>query len=163
MKKKPRRRQRDDLNLAVLKSFRLIYGSVRYQFREVQRSCGISGSQVWILHEVSNAEDIGVSELAAKLAIHQSTCSQLVDKLVRAGHITKHRLDEDQRRVQLRISARGKRTLMRAPGPAEGILPEAIAELSPAEVRALYRNLQRVIAALDITDADSESTPLAEL
>lgn len=163
MKRKSGRRQRDELNRAVLKSFRVIYGSVRYQFREVQRSCGLSGSQVWILHEVNSADGIGISELAAKLAIHQSTCSQLVDKLVRAGHVIKHRLEEDQRRVQLRVSARGKRTLARAPGPAEGILPEAIAELSAGEVRSLYRNLQRVVAALDITDTDSASTPLADL
>jgi DNA-binding MarR family transcriptional regulator len=164
MKKTPAsRRQRNELNIVVLKSFRLIYGSVRHHFREVQRTCGISGSQLWILHELHRADGIGVSDLADKLAIHQSTCSQLVDKLVSAGYVMKHRHREDQRRVELRVSARGKRTLARAPGPAEGILPEAIAELTPTEVRALYRSLQRVIRALDIRDADAAETPLADL
>jgi MarR family transcriptional regulator, organic hydroperoxide resistance regulator len=164
MKKNSRsRRVRGELNIAVLKSFRVIYGSVRHQFREVERTCGISGSQLWILHELSTASGIGVSELAAKLAIHQSTCSQLVDKLVRAGLVTKDRQSQDQRRVELAVSARGKRTLARAPGPAEGVLTEAIAELTAKEVNALFHSLRQVIAALDMKDEGAAGTPLADL
>lgn len=163
-KKKPMSARRPgDLSVAVLKSFRVIYGSVRHHFREVQRTCGISGSQVWILHEVLRTQGIGVSELAAKLSIHQSTCSQLVDKLVRAGLMAKTRLSDDQRRVELSVTARGKRTLAAAPGPAEGVLPEAIAELSPAALRNLERGLQQIIAALDVKDEAAASRPLADL
>ena len=152
-----------DLSLAVLKSFRVIYGSVRQHFREVQRTCGISGSQVWILHEVQRTHGIGVTELALKLGIHQSTCSQLVEKLVRAGLMAKTRLSDDQRRVGLSVTARGKRTLASAPGPAEGVLPEAIAELSPAALRGLQRGLQQIIAALDVKDDAAADQPLADL
>lgn len=157
------RRRPDDLSIAVLKSFRVIYGSVRQHFRDVQRACGISGSQLWILHEVLRTQGIGVSELAVKLAIHQSTCSQLVDKLVRAGLMAKTRLSDDQRRVELSVTARGKRTLASAPGPAEGVLPEAIAELSPAALRGLQRGLQQIIAALAMKDEGAAHKPLADL
>jgi hypothetical protein len=34
----------DTLAFAVLKQFRLIYGSVKQHFREVESSCGVSGS-----------------------------------------------------------------------------------------------------------------------
>src|SRR5687768_16939394 len=78
MKKKPSavRRRPSDVGVAVLKSFRVIYGSVRQHFRQVQQVCGVSGSQLWILSEVLHAEGIGISDLASKLSIHQSTCSQ---------------------------------------------------------------------------------------
>lgn len=157
------RRRADDLSIAVLKSFRIIYGSVRQHFREVRRATGISGSQLWILHEVRGAQGIGVSELALKLGIHQSTCSQLVEKLVRAGLMAKVRSSDDQRRVGLSITQRGKRILAAAPGPAEGVLPEAIAELSPAAQRGLQRGLQQIIMALDLKDEAAADTPLAEL
>lgn len=157
------RRRTDDLSIAVLKSFRVIYGSVRQHFRDVRRTTGISGSQLWILHEVMRTHGIGVSELAAKLAIHQSTCSQLVDKLVRADLMSKTRLSDDQRRVELAVTARGKRTLASAPGPAEGVLPEAIAELSPAALRGLQRGLQQIISALDVKDEAAAGKPLADL
>lgn len=149
--------------MTVLKSFRVIYGSVRQHFREVQRACGISGSQVWILHELLRTEGLGVSDLATKLSIHQSTCSQHVEKLVRAGLVKKIRLSDDQRRVELTVTARGKRAIKLAPGPAEGVLPEAIAELSPAALRGLQKGLQQIIAALDLKDEAAADRPLADL
>ncbi|MDY6948242.1 MAG: MarR family winged helix-turn-helix transcriptional regulator [Pseudomonadota bacterium] len=165
MKKQPRavRRRQPDVAVAVLKSFRVIYGSVRQHFREVQQVCGLSGSQLWILHEVLRADGIGVSELAGKLSIHQSTCSQLVDKLVRRGALKKVRGADDQRRVSLSVSSRGQQILARSPGPAEGVLPEAIAELSRADLARLYSGLQKIIAALDFKDEAAAERPMAEL
>lgn len=158
-----RSRQKADLSLAVLKSFRIIYGSVRQHFKEVRRSCGVSGSQVWILHELARGEALGVSELAAKLSIHQSTCSLHIEKLVRAGLVKKTRLSEDHRRVTLSVTPLGRRIIARAPGPAEGVLPEAIAELSPAALRGLHKGSQQIIAALDIMDEAAAERPLADL
>lgn len=161
--KSRKNRARADLNVAVLRSFRIIYGSVREHFRKVQQSCGVSGSQLWILHEVRGAEGIGVSDLAARLSIHQSTCSLLVDKLVRARLIAKTKSKSDQRRVGLALSARGRQVLRRAPGPPEGVLPEAVAGMSTATLRNLYRGLRAVIEGLDIRDDDAAGTPLSDL
>ncbi|WP_217705783.1 MarR family winged helix-turn-helix transcriptional regulator [Peristeroidobacter soli] len=141
----------------------MIYGSVRQHFRQVQEVCGLSGSQLWILHEVLRADGIGVSELAEKLSIHQSTCSQLVEKLVRRGALKKVRGSDDQRRVLLSVTASGKQIVARSPGPAEGVLPEAIAELSRTELARLHSGLQKIIAALDIKDEAAAERPMAEL
>ena len=111
------------LTLAVLKQFRLIYGSVRQHFREIEQVCGVSGSQLWLLHEISGEPGIGVSELARRLSIHQSTCSQLVDKLEARALVNKQRLQNDQRRVGLHITESALALLQRTPGPAEGLLP----------------------------------------
>ena len=162
-KKQSARRARADLDVAVLRSFRVIYGSVRQHFRNVQRSSGISGSQLWILHEVLQAPGIGVSDLASRLSIHQSTCSLLIEKLVRAGLVSKTRSRMDQRRVGLHVSARGRRRIKRAPGPPEGVLPEAIASLSRSKVQTLYRSLQSLIAGLDIRVDEAAGTPLSDL
>jgi DNA-binding MarR family transcriptional regulator len=151
------------LNIAVLRSFRLIYGSVRQHFRAVQKSCGISGSQLWMLHEVRKAPGIGVSDLAAQLSIHQSTGSLLVEKLVRAGLLKKSKSNVDQRRVGLQLTAKGQRCITRAPGPPEGVLPEAIAGLSKAQARALLNNLRAVAAELDVSADQAADTPLSDL
>lgn len=115
------------------------------------------------MHELGRGEALGVSELAGKLSIHQSTCSLHVEKLVRAGFVKKTRVSEDQRRVELSVTALGRRTIARAPGPAEGVLPEAIAELSPAALRGLHKGLRQIIAALDIKDEGAAERPLADL
>jgi DNA-binding MarR family transcriptional regulator len=161
--KRSARRARIDLDTAVLRSFRLIYGSVRQHFRAVQQSCGISGSQLWILHEVHKMPGIGVSDLAAQLSIHQSTGSLLVEKLVRAGLLTKRRSKGDQRRVGLQLSTKGRRCVKRAPGPPEGVLPEAIAALSQAQARALLNSLRAVVAELDVSAGEAADTLLSDL
>jgi hypothetical protein len=44
----------------------------------------------------------------------------------------------------------------------EVLLPEAIAEISPAARRGLQRGLQQIIVALDLKDEAAGTTPLAE-
>jgi DNA-binding MarR family transcriptional regulator len=162
-KKRSAREARTELNIALLRIFRLIYGSVREHFRSVHKSCGISGSQLWILHEVEKSPGIGVSDLAVQLSIHQSTCSLLVEKLVRASLLKRSKSKTDQRRVGLQLTAKGQRCVRRAPGPPEGVLPEAIASLSHAQARALLGNLRAVAAELDISVDEAADTPLSDL
>jgi MarR family transcriptional regulator, organic hydroperoxide resistance regulator len=157
------RRQHDALALEVLKQFRLIYGSVRQHFRRVEEACGVTGSQLWLMQEIDKTPGVGISELARRLSIHQTTCSQLVEKLVHRGHVRKTRSTQDQRRVGLTLSKRATRALKSAPGPAEGVLPEALAELPDPALESLSRQLLRVIAELHLRDERSAGKPLADL
>jgi MarR family transcriptional regulator, organic hydroperoxide resistance regulator len=147
----------------VLKKFRVIYGSVRQHYRDIEQSCGVSGSQLWILQEVSQTPGIGVSELAERLSIHQSTCSQLVEKLNMRGLIQKERSHLDQRRVGLLLSHTAQQLLARAPGPASGLLPEALAALSPEQLQQLDAALSGVVEQLQLRDERFADKPLADL
>ncbi len=157
------RRSKNQLSLQVLKKFRVIYGSVRQHFRDVEQTCGVTGSQLWILQEVSKTPGLGVSELAERLSIHQSTCSQLVEKLVSRGLIDKERSKEDQRRVGLCLSGEAVKILKNAPGPAEGILPEALQALPEAALLALDKSLVEVINQLRTRDDKLGDKPLADM
>jgi len=157
------KRNKQILSLQVLKKFRIIYGSVRLHFREIERTCGLTGSQLWIMREIEYTPEIGVSELADRLSIHQSTCSQLVEKLVSRSLIIKERSSEDQRRVGLRITEEAARLMKKAPGPAEGILPEALAGLSPDTIRVLDLSLSKVIEQLQIKDDRLAEKHLSEM
>lgn len=147
----------------VLKKFRIIYGSVRQHFREVEKSCGVTGSQLWVMQEVGQTPGIGVSELAERLSIHQSTCSQLVEKLVGRGLIVKERSREDQRRVGLRLAEDAARLVRNAPGPAEGVLPEALGALSPEAIASLDASLEMVIRQLQVRDDKLAKKPLSDM
>lgn len=157
------KRSKIQLSLQVLKKFRVIYGSVRQHFREIEKNCGITGSQLWILQEVAKTPDIGVSELAERLTIHQSTGSQLVEKLVARRLIIKERSKEDQRRVGLRLTVEASRILKTAPGPAEGILPEALNALTESTLLSLDDSLIEVIDQLRNRDDKYADRPLSDL
>lgn len=154
---------KNQLSLQVLKKFRIIYGSVRQHFREIENTCGVTGSQLWILQEMAKTPGIGVTELAERLSIHQSTGSQLVEKLVARGLVNKERSKEDQRRVGLQMTEEASRLLRNAPGPAEGILPEALQALPESALLALDNSLKDVISQLRIRDDRLADRPLSDL
>jgi DNA-binding MarR family transcriptional regulator len=154
---------KNQLSLQVLKKFRVIYGSVRQHFHEIEQTCGVSGSQLWILQEVGNSPGIGISDLALRLSIHQSTGSQLVEKLVARNLINKERSKEDQRRVGLWLTGEASALLKNAPGPAEGLLPEALRALPEPALLALDHALIEVIGQLRIRDDKLADRPLSDL
>jgi len=156
-------RKKAQLPLEVLKKFRIIFGSVRQHFREVERTCGVTGSQVWIMQEIAKNPGVGVSELAERLSIHQSTCSQLVEKLVVAKLVVKERNKEDMRCVGLQLTESATKLMKKAPGPAEGILPKALGALSEEAMRGLDSSLQKVIDQLQIKDEKLAQKPMSEL
>jgi len=149
--------------LEVLQQFRRIFGSMRQYFRLVEERCGMSGSQMWVLQEVSRSPEIGIGELAQRMGVHQSTCSLLVDKLVALGCLTKSRRQSDHRRVGLCLAQRGVEALAALPGPAEGVLPEALSELPEVVLKTLNINLEELIRYLPGKNEDYASTPLAEM
>jgi MarR family transcriptional regulator, organic hydroperoxide resistance regulator len=151
------------LTIQVLKKFRIIYGSVRQQFREIEKTCGVTGSQLWLMQEITNAPGIGISELAECLSIHQSTCSQLVEKLVARKLVVKERSKEDQRRVGLRLTEEAMQLIGKAPGPAEGVLPEALNELPVSVILSLDASLEKVISQLQLRDDRLANRPLSDL
>ena len=151
------------LALGVLQQFRVIYGSMRRHFREVEERCGLSGSQMWVLQEAHRQPEIGIGQLAVHLGIHQSTCSLMVDKLVGAGLLVKTRKAGDQRRVGLCLTDRGTATLARLPGPAEGILPQALSSIPEVALKTLNINLAELIANLSECDDQAKGTLLADM
>lgn len=157
------KRNKHQLSLQVLKKFRIIYGAVRHHFREIEQTCGVTGSQLWILQEVARTPGIGISELAERLSIHQSTGSQLVEKLVGRGLVIKERSREDQRRVGLCVTEEASRLLKNAPGPAEGVLPEALLALPESALLALDSSLVGVIGQLCMRDDRLAERPLSDL
>ena len=151
------------LGMEVLQQFRLIYGSMRQYFRLVEERCGMPGSQMWVLQEVQRSPEIGIGELAVRMGVHQSTCSLLVDKLVNQGFLIKSRRGGDLRRVGLVLAPSGLSALAALPGPAEGILPEALAALPMVVLKTLNVNLNELIRHLPGKDDSYAVTPLAEM
>jgi DNA-binding MarR family transcriptional regulator len=147
----------------ALKQFRIIFGTVRQHFREIEASCGISGSQLWLLHEIATHPELGVSRLAENLAIHQSTCSLLVEKLVKKQLVQKQRQSEDQRKVGLIVTEAGHAVLAKAPKPVDGILPQVLHTLDTGSLQALNTSLNMVITKLDAQSKSLANEPLGEM
>lgn len=136
----------------VLRQFRLVFNTVKTHFRQVEKKAGIGGAQVWALSIVREQPGIGVNGLARALDVRQPTASNLLRSLVEQGFVEAQTDPRDRRAVQLHLLPAGSKVLRRAPGPASGVLPEALARLDAATLVRLQRDLA---ALLDVLDADA--------
>jgi DNA-binding MarR family transcriptional regulator len=148
--------------LEVLRKFRLIFRSVKKHFRWVEQRCGVSGAQLWLMWEIHERPRSRVSDIAKALSIHQSTVSNMLDKLERRGLIVRRRSRSDQREVQLRLTARGRAVIALAPGPARGVLTEALNTIPRRSLESLDASLDEVIGAMMLRDEAGVMKPLSD-
>lgn len=149
--------------LAVLMQFRQLIASMHRHYRRVERACGVSGAYVWAMEQVHMSPGLGVGDLARQLAVHQSTASNMVDRLVQDGLVERRRAEEDQRHVHLYLTARGRRLMRRAPEPHRGALQEALMHLPPRRLQAIHADLARVIRSMSLREKGDSDLVLARL
>jgi len=145
---------------AVTQQLRIIFKAVQAHSKIVEKSCGLSSAQLWMLYEVSEAPGVKVSQLAKTLAIHPSTCSNMLDKLEIKELIYRDRSKTDQRSVHLFITDGGGELLKNAPVPPQGKLSEALERLSAEQTKQLQSGLEHLITGLHVKDDNQGLTPI---
>ena len=148
--------------LETLKLFRIIFKSLTKHFHEIENVVGIGGASLWAVAEISENTDITVSELAKTMSIHQSTASNLIEKLVKDGYVVRNKSEIDKRSVCLKLTPQGLEMLQKAPPPYRGILPDALMKLDPRILTELSGNLTMLISKMKLTQANSALDPLGE-
>ncbi len=146
--------------LRVLMQFRQAVNSAKRHFRWVGDQCGISGVHVWALWELSETPGASVSDVARALAIHQSTASNLLDKLTRAGFVRRERGREDQRVSRLFVTPAGASLLRRAPSPVRAMLLQALVDMTDADLKRLEALLSTLLVHMKV-DKDAATRPLS--
>ena len=152
----------DAPSMQVLRQFRQIFNAVKTHFRQVENQAGLGGAQLWALGLVREHRGIGVSELARRMDVHQSTASNLVRSLTEKGLIATSKDEADRRSVQLSMLPAGTRALRASPGPFEGVLPDALRALDPELLARMQADLAVLIRALQAEGTDGQ-TPLSEM
>lgn len=146
----------------ITKQLRIVFKAVQSHSRQVERSCGLSSAQLWMLHEISSAHGIKVSQLASVLTVHRSTCSNMLDKLEDKELIYRDRSKSDQRAVHLHVTEKGKTLLAKAPSPPQGQLSSTLTKLSTEQLINLEESLEVFINALHFEDDKAGLTPIPE-
>ena len=130
-----------DEGVKALQAVRGLVGALSQSARVIEQQTGVSNAQLFLLRQIADEPDLSVNALAARAMTHQSTASVVLSRLERRGLVQRVRSDADGRSVVLRLTAAGRRLLRRAPRPATSEIVDAIARLSPAEVRMLRRGI----------------------
>jgi MarR family transcriptional regulator, organic hydroperoxide resistance regulator len=132
---------------SIMHSLRVILRAVQDDSRWVEGQSGLSSPQLWALWALSDSPGMKVSDLAAALYIHQSTASNMLDKLELRGLIERHRGGSDQRIVRLHLSEAGEALLATSPRPEQGPIAAALAQMPDQGLHSLCAGLAYLLAA----------------
>ena len=139
MATRARAAREDELRSAL----RLLYETVRRQYREAERRAGIASAPLRVLAEVVRAPGSTAAGLAQALGVRPATLSNLLKPLESAGLVERVRERRDQRVVRLQPSRRGGQ-LVETSG-ATGVLTAALAGLDDGELEALGAGLAALL------------------
>jgi DNA-binding MarR family transcriptional regulator len=98
---------------------------------------GLNQSDFYALVRVVVAEGLTGAEIRRILGVSSSSVTELADRLESAGMIARTRPQSDRRLVVLKPTARGRRAVERALGPALAAIATAVDELGEQELAVI--------------------------
>jgi DNA-binding MarR family transcriptional regulator len=135
----------------ILDAVRRIVRALHESSRAAEKTMGLSGAQLFVLQKLAEAPGLSLNALAAETHTHQSSVSTVVSRLVERGLVLRTAAPDDARRLELRVSAEGRRLVARAPDAAQARLIHAIGQLPTGRRRTLSRSLGALTTAMDLT------------
>jgi DNA-binding MarR family transcriptional regulator len=108
--------------------------------RELRReihSLGVTGGQVALLVQIKYHPGIGIRELASLERVSVPGMSKFVARLEEAGLVQRTRVESDQRRVGLSLTAAGDRVLRSVKSKRTAWLSARLRQLEPQELEAV--------------------------
>src|SRR4029079_19507052 len=120
---------RTDDTRDILDGVRRIVRTLHASSRASEKSLGLSGAQLFVLQRLADTPGLSLNALAALTHTHQSSVSTVVSRLVESGLGPRAAAADDGRRLELRVSAEGRRLVARAPDAAQARLIDAVERL----------------------------------
>jgi DNA-binding MarR family transcriptional regulator len=128
--------------------WRLDHG-LRSRSKRMEQELGVTGPQRFTVRMLGAEGPLSAGELADHLELHPSTLTGVLERLVRAGLVTRAVDPGDGRRAVLALTDAGRRLDRRQAGTVEAAIREALEETSPADRAAARRVLDRIVRVLE--------------
>lgn len=135
--------------VALANRLRPVLLQLNRELRREIHSLGVTGGQAALLIQVKKRPGIGVRELAELERVSAPAMSKAIDKLERAGLVTRER-GSDRRRVGIQLTAEGDRVLTSVRRRRTAWLAARLKALSPAELDAVDAALEPLISLLEV-------------
>jgi len=131
--------------MELLGKFRRVARGASVLIGPTNHSAIVGGAQLWALCEIQAHPGIKVSDLATTMALHQSTVSNLLDKLLSKRLVRRQRDTVDARVVHLSVTAAGAREIGRPRFSKRSVLLESLERLPSSKFEQLDRDLENLL------------------
>ena len=115
----------------------------------MQAKFGVTGPQRLVLRIVGTFPGLSAGDLARTLHVHPSTLTGILQRLEARGLLRRLTDPEDARRVQLEITAKGKRLTVPSVGTVESAIKRLMSTWTESELSVTRRTLTAIAEELD--------------
>jgi len=127
-----------------------IFQAIDLFSRKVLREFGVTGPQIWALRTIGASGVVRMGDLAQHMHLHISTVTGIIDRLQSAKLVTRERSGADGRVMELRLTARGRSILERAPEPPRSKAARGLQKLPPRKLWQVWTALQLIAGAMEV-------------
>lgn len=138
-----------DLTPAALTALRKILNAAELETRKMAVATGLTSSQALVLRQIDSRDGITPGAVAGALGFGQATITNIVDKLVATGLVTRARGFHDKRQVLLQVTPEGREKLRAAPFPLQMRFSDGYSRLPAWEQAMILAALERLGMLLD--------------
>lgn len=135
---------------AALQAFRRIVQRLRVSHGRVVRGSGLTAAQQFVLAVLDGAPADSMQELAQRTMTDRSSVATVIERLREERYVVCRPSPADHRRTTIRISARGREALARAPEPPTALLVRALTQLHANERHTLATLLTRLTVEMGL-------------
>jgi len=125
----------------VLDAIRRIVQVLRKTAQTAEKKVGLSAAQLFVVRKLAETQMLSVGELAQRTATSQSSVSEVVQRLVTSGLVSRQRSARDARSVELTLTEAGRELAARSPAAVQDTVLEALNRMNPNDRKQLSRLL----------------------
>lgn len=148
-------KERSDLETQIDKTSALLPDLARAMncaIGQLSQELDVTPAQVKVLLQLSRKEQMSVGEIADALYVSMPAASEIVDRLVETGHLSRASDLADRRRVIVSATSESQQAIDRLVEVRRSQIRKALLRLSPDERSAAARTLEALIAELGSND-----------
>jgi len=118
--------------------------------KKIRKETGITGPQMLAMKTLSEHPDLSISEIARRIFLHPATVVGIVDRLEERSFVKRRRSKKDLRQVNVRLTAKGRNALRKAPGAAQAPVLGALEALPDRKLKRLSVSLAQLVRILEL-------------
>ena len=152
----------NDLSEEILVTLRQIVRAMSIYSKSLDKHFGLTYPQLLILHELFQSDQIAIGEIARKISLSQATVTDIIDRLIIKGLVTRTKNSLDRRQVLIKISPNGKNIINKKPSLLQKDFLAKFDTLQKWEQHLLLSSVERIALMMKTKNCLKDSTKRAE-
>ena len=137
---------------------RRFWSAFGHQLSGVLSHRGINVPQYMAMVALEELGGATMGKLSKRLHVTMGASTNIVDKLVRAGYVSRLRSEEDRRVVNVKLERKGRRGLQDIEAEAMEFMTRVLVQETPETRRQFLRHYERMVALAEAEETTTAPT-----